>query len=257
METFEHFIALFEIEDDDVFMRIFSQSLHGNAKTWFRHLQPESISSWDELREVFLRFWGERKPRDLILSEFYAMRKMNDETISSFSRRFASLYYKMPKEIQPLEGASRLYYASTFPPDLSLLLLERKFVTLQQMFVDALEVEDNLKACRKLSYHDDDDEWRVDRVDRKLELEKQHEPGVVDLNSNPSHCEQNTDHPRDVLGKCHNYVFIEDYDQQVDVTNFVVDGFREASSLPLYDEYEDDYDIDPINQPTVGFFIKK
>lgn len=129
METFEHFIALFEIEDDDVFMRIFSQSLHGNAKTWFRHLQPESISSWDELREVFLRFWGERKPRDLILSEFYAMRKMNDETISSFSRRFANIHYKLPKEIQPLEGTAKLYYATAFHPDLFLLLLERKSVS--------------------------------------------------------------------------------------------------------------------------------
>jgi hypothetical protein len=71
-------------------MRAFSQSLQGDAKAWFRHLQPQSISSWDELREAFRRFWGEKKSWDLLLSEFYAMRRMKDETISNFSRRFHS-----------------------------------------------------------------------------------------------------------------------------------------------------------------------
>jgi hypothetical protein len=105
IQVFEHFIELFEIEHDDVSMRAFSQSLQGDAKAWFRHLQPQSISSWDELREDFCRFWGERKSWDLLLSEFYAMRRMKDETISNFSRRFASLYYKLPKEVQPPEVA--------------------------------------------------------------------------------------------------------------------------------------------------------
>ena len=83
--VFEHFIENFEIEHDDVSMRAFSQSLQGDAKSWFKHLQPHSISSWDELREAFHRFWGERKSWDLLLSEFYAMRRMKDETISNFS----------------------------------------------------------------------------------------------------------------------------------------------------------------------------
>jgi hypothetical protein len=67
IQVFEHFIELFEIEHDDVSMRAFSQSLQGDAKAWFTHLQPQSISSWDELREAFRRFWGERKSWDLLL----------------------------------------------------------------------------------------------------------------------------------------------------------------------------------------------
>ena len=95
-------------------MRAFSQSLQGDAKAWFRHLQPHSISSWDELREAFRRFWGERKSWDLLLSEFYAMRRMKYETISNFSRRFASLYYKLPKEVQPPEVVAMPHYVTTF-----------------------------------------------------------------------------------------------------------------------------------------------
>ena len=95
IQVFENFIEIFEIKHDDVSMRAFSQSLQGDAKAWFKHLQPQSISSWDELRESFCRFWGERKSWNLLLSYFYSMRRMKDEIISNFNRRFASIYFKL------------------------------------------------------------------------------------------------------------------------------------------------------------------
>ena len=54
----------------------------------------------------------------------------------------------MPKEFQPLENTAKIYYAATFPPELSLLLLEIKSTTLQHMFTDCLEVEENLKMSK-------------------------------------------------------------------------------------------------------------
>ena len=81
------------------------------------------------------------------------MRKREDETTSNFNRRFASFYYSMSKEIQPLEGAAKLHYTSVLPPKFSLFLLERKSVTLQRMFGDALEVKENLRMTRRLLDH--------------------------------------------------------------------------------------------------------
>ena len=89
-----------------------------------------------------------------MLSEFYSLRRHEGEAISSFNRRFIRFYYNMPKEFQPLENTAKIYYAAAFPLDLSLLLLERKLTTLQQMFVDFLEVEENLKMSKKLSDQD-------------------------------------------------------------------------------------------------------
>ena len=85
------------------------------------------------------------------------MERQEDETMQSFNKRFASFYYNMPKEIQPLENIAKLYYASTFPPKLSLILLEIKSVTLQQTFFDSLEVEDNLRMSKNLSDQDSGD----------------------------------------------------------------------------------------------------
>jgi hypothetical protein len=68
IQEFEHFIDLFEIDHDDVCMRDFSQSLKGDTKEWFKHLQPETISSWEELKSVFSKFWGKKKSLDLQLT---------------------------------------------------------------------------------------------------------------------------------------------------------------------------------------------
>ena len=111
-------------------MRNFSQSLHGDAKEWFKHVQPKSINTWEEFSYMFLNFWGRRRPLDQILSEFYSLKRHEGETISSFNRIFPSFYYNMPKKFQPLENSAKIYYAATFPPELSLLLLERKSTTL-------------------------------------------------------------------------------------------------------------------------------
>ena len=70
--------------------------------------------------------------------------------MSSFNRIFAIFYYNMPKELQPIENAAKIYYATTFPPELLLLLLERKSTTLQHMFTDCLEVKENLKMSQKV-----------------------------------------------------------------------------------------------------------
>ena len=45
LQSFKYFLDLFDIEHDDVRMRVFSQSLQGNVKKWFKQLQPRSSST--------------------------------------------------------------------------------------------------------------------------------------------------------------------------------------------------------------------
>ena len=52
---------------------------------------------------------------------------------------------------------------------MSLLLLERKSVTLQHMFIDCMEVEDNLNMTKKSS-----DQDSGDKIEKKLDLVQQH-----------------------------------------------------------------------------------
>jgi hypothetical protein len=174
IQGFEHFIDLFEIDHDDVFMRAFSQSLKGDTKHWFKHLQPETISSWEELKNVFLNFWGKKKYLGLQLTEFYALKRQSHETISTFSRRFSSIYYNFPKEIQPTEVATMLHYTTTLHPDLSFLLMERRPNSLQQMFNDTHEIQHNIQACKQflneeLHAKENDNEYEKKTIDLNLE----------------------------------------------------------------------------------------
>ena len=68
IHAFEHFTDIFEVEYDDVYMRSFSESLEWDAKEWFRNLKPDSISTSKDHRDIFLKFWGERKSWDQHLS---------------------------------------------------------------------------------------------------------------------------------------------------------------------------------------------
>ena len=111
-------------------MRDFSQYLQGDVKEWFNHLHPEAINTWEEFSDIFLNFWGKIRSMDQKCSELYSMKKQEGETMQSFNKRFVSFYYNMPKENKQLEDASKLYYASTFPPELSFILLERNSITL-------------------------------------------------------------------------------------------------------------------------------
>jgi hypothetical protein len=100
MVAFEQLTDLLQIIHEDVFTRTFSQSLHGDVGQWFRHLEANSIGSWTEFHDVFMKYCGENKSFDQYLTDFYALRKEDDETIVQFNRRFHSIYHSMLIEIQ-------------------------------------------------------------------------------------------------------------------------------------------------------------
>jgi hypothetical protein len=63
VEAFQNFIDQFEIVHEDVTMRLFSKSFLGDV-VWFKGLGADSIGSWVELYNNFLKWWGENKSLD-------------------------------------------------------------------------------------------------------------------------------------------------------------------------------------------------
>jgi hypothetical protein len=243
IQWFEHFIDLFEIDHDDVCMRYFSQSLRGNTKYWFKHLHPETISSWEELKDVFLNFWGNKKFLDLQLTEFYDLERQKNETICI--QLFSSIYYNLSEEIQPTEAAAMLHFATTLHPDLSFLLMERRPKSLQQMFNDAQDIQHNIQAWE---YNQDEElnathkivDWNlehgVDHITGPLEIPNIHDfaknyvPLVEsegdDLVFDPSHDKKGDDYFM--------YSFIDK--QEDECTNQFVEEQVDTPSLFLLDD---------------------
>jgi uncharacterized small protein (DUF1192 family) len=152
----EHLAAFYSyadnlnIENEDVWMRVFVQSLDGEVRKWFRGLAPGSIAGIEALDSVFLRQWGDRKDFMYYMTEFGSLKKMEGESVSDFSKRFNKMYNKIPAEIKPSEASAQISYAGAFDPDFCLLLRERRATSLAQMQDAAIEVESNILAADRL-----------------------------------------------------------------------------------------------------------
>jgi hypothetical protein len=70
IQSIEDFLDLFEVEDDDVYIRIFSLSLQGKVKDWFKNLRATSINNFHQFVIFFLDRWVIMRNVFLILEEY-------------------------------------------------------------------------------------------------------------------------------------------------------------------------------------------
>jgi hypothetical protein len=150
LATFYSYADNLNIENEDVWMRVFVQSLDGEARKWFRGLTPGSIAGIEALDDAFLRHWGDKKDFLYYITEFGSLKRKEGESVSDFSKRFNKMYNKIPTEINPTETSAKITYASAFDPEFCLLLRERRSTSLAHMQDAALEVESNILAADKL-----------------------------------------------------------------------------------------------------------
>jgi hypothetical protein len=79
--TEEHLVAFYSyannqnIENEDVWMRVFVQILFGEARKWFRGLAPRSITGIEALDESFLNHWGEKQVFLYYITEFGSLKR--------------------------------------------------------------------------------------------------------------------------------------------------------------------------------------
>jgi hypothetical protein len=162
----EHLAAFYSyadnlnIENEDVWMRVFVQSLNGEVRKWFRGLTPGSIFGIEALDDVFLRQWGDKKEFMYYITEFGSLKRKEGESVSDFSKRFKKMYNKIPTEIKPTEAFAKITYSSAFDPDFNLLLRERRATSLAHMQDVTLEVDSNVLEVVRLRNKADRDRGR-------------------------------------------------------------------------------------------------
>jgi hypothetical protein len=144
IQSLEDFLDLFEVEDDDVCIRMFSLSLQGKVKDWFKNLPAASISNFHQFVKVFLDRWVIMRNVFLILEEYDHLKRQPGETVHQFSARFNKVYHAMSVDIRPPPGLAHLHYPDAFDPEMAFQLRERNTATLEEMKKIAVDVEANL-----------------------------------------------------------------------------------------------------------------
>lgn len=61
LESFYSYVDNLDISEDNVWMRVFVQSLDGEARKWLRELFPRSIADTEALDDAFLKHSGDKK----------------------------------------------------------------------------------------------------------------------------------------------------------------------------------------------------
>ena len=134
-----------------------------------------------------------------------------------------------------MEGAPKLFYASISPLNLSLFLLERKLTSLQGIFFDALDVEENFRLSGKVLDH-----GCANENGEELDLVEMHEIGE----KFPRHLALSSDiwkedQPRDKEAESFISPFLGNRNHPV--PSSIRGGLKKDYSMPIYDEFEDDY----------------
>ena len=70
--------------------------------------------------------------------------------MSDFVKRFNKLYNSLPVEMKPPPIGARVVFAGAFVSDFSFTLRERRSSTLEQIQIDALEIEANMTSAGKV-----------------------------------------------------------------------------------------------------------
>ena len=82
-------------------MRLFVQSLSGEARKWFKGLPNDSMKDGEELETQFTQRWGEKRDYGYSLIEFNEIKRKHNENISEFVKIFNKLYNSLPIEMKP------------------------------------------------------------------------------------------------------------------------------------------------------------
>jgi len=76
------------IEHDDVMVKVFLQTLIGIAYAWFIFLPNQSISSFDDLKSMFITMYAQPIAYHTLLTQFTQIHIKKGERIMDFNLRF-------------------------------------------------------------------------------------------------------------------------------------------------------------------------
>lgn len=106
LESFYSYADNLDISEDDVWMRVFVQSLDGEARKWFREITPRFVADIEALDDAFLKHWKDKKDLLYYHTEFENLKRENGELLSDFNKRFNRMYNKIPAEVKPTTTSS-------------------------------------------------------------------------------------------------------------------------------------------------------
>ncbi|XP_020208499.1 uncharacterized protein LOC109793439 [Cajanus cajan] len=85
-----------DVQEDHIYLKAFPHSLEGVAKDWLYYLAPRSITSWDDLKRMFLEKFFPASRTTAIRKYISGIRQLGGETLYEYWERFKKLCASCP-----------------------------------------------------------------------------------------------------------------------------------------------------------------
>jgi hypothetical protein len=148
VDKMNDYFDLHEVDEADIQMRLFSQSLTGDVKKWYKGLFAAFVLDLTTFQRSFLDRWEVKNNPLQILSEYESIKRNQGETVQDYCTHFNNLYNTILAEIKPPQGLALIKFPDGFDADMSYQLRGRNSTTLEDMHKSAISVEANLLEKR-------------------------------------------------------------------------------------------------------------
>ncbi|CAJ2657284.1 unnamed protein product [Trifolium pratense] len=108
------------ITEDHIKLRAFPFSLQGAAKDWLYYLEPNSITTWNDLKKVFLERYFPASRAASIRKEICGIRQGN-ESLAEYWERFKQLVSSCPQHQITEQLLIQYFYEGLLPMDRNIL----------------------------------------------------------------------------------------------------------------------------------------
>lgn len=148
VERMTDFCEIYDINVENMLMRLFVQKFVGEVKKWLRGLPIASITTLVDLHRTFLNRWEVKKNPLQILSEYEQIKRNAGESVQDYCTRFNTIYNEIPNDLRPPVRLAMVKFPDGFDADMAYQLREREPATMEDMQNIAVSVEANLLSKR-------------------------------------------------------------------------------------------------------------
>ena len=107
-------------------MKVFALSLEEDAREWYLDLANNSYKTLDEFLDGLKKKWGEKKEARHQLVALHNIKKMENETMEEFNKKFKDVVFGLHKDIKPHDASILIYYIEAFTGDLRYRLSDKE-----------------------------------------------------------------------------------------------------------------------------------
>jgi hypothetical protein len=154
MGDFWSFFQFHPISGDaeDLAMKLFSASLHGNASKWYDNLLDASIASMEQLEKTFLKRWDVKlEDIPVLLKRLKHIKQTKNETVRQFQDRFEDILYRIPRSHHLEDKYIVHLYTNALLVHLGFPLNKKGPKTLHEAHDKAKRIEENISLSQVLT----------------------------------------------------------------------------------------------------------